>query len=238
MTSDPQTRLSYQLSPVNPRVQQFLKLLALVLMTVDHVHYVFFNRNLEWLYWLSRLVFPVFALIAAQNLEHHRANPQRYISSLLIWGVIAQPAYWVCFHAVQLNVLFTLASSVGLYWLLETLKARGIHSLLRYGIALLVAFGLPFLEFSWAGVLAVPVFVALMRHGAWWDWLSSFVLAFGIVGFGAPWVMPLMALGLWLLASRLPECSSHKPSRWSQHMAYGFYPFHLAVIAFVSTMKT
>ena len=223
---------------INARAQNFLKLIAFGLMIADHVHYVFFNRNLEWLYWLSRLVFPIFALVVAQNLEHHRANPRRYTLRLIVYGIIAQPFYWLCFHIQQLNVMFTLASGIAVWWLLEISKTRKTHRLVRYGLAVVIAACLPLFEFGWAGVLAVPVFAALMRRGAWWDWLSNFVLAFGIVGFGAPWVMPLMALGLWLLASRLPECSSHKPSRWSQHMAYGFYPFHLAVIAFVSTMKT
>jgi TraX protein len=232
------TNLMCQLPIVGPRAQQFLKMLALTLMLADHLHYGFFNRKLEWLYWLSRLVFPIFALIVAQNLEHHRADPRRYILRLVIYGIIAQPFYFVCFHVAQLNVMFTLASSIAVWWLLEVSRVRKVHGFVRYGLAVVIAACLPFLEFSWAGVLAVPVFAALMRRGAWWDWLSSFVLAFGIVGFGAPWVMPLLALGLWMLTSRLPERSSRKPSRWSQHMAYGFYPLHLAVIAFVVTMKT
>ena len=230
--------LTYRLPIVSPRAQQFLKLIALGLMIADHVHYVFFNRNLEWLYWLSRLVFPIFALIVAQNLEHHRTDPKRYILQLMVYGIIAQPFYFVCFHVAQLNVMFTLASSIAVWWLLEVCRIRKVHGFLRYSLAVMIAAYLPFLEFGWAGVLAVPVFAALMRCGAWWDWLSSSVLAFGMVGFGAPWVMPSMALGLWMLASRLPECSSRKPNRWSQHMAYGFYPLHLAMIAFISTMKT
>jgi TraX protein len=232
------TNLMCQLPIVGPRAQHFLKLLTLTLMISDHVHYVFFNRNFEWLYWLSRLVFPLFALIIAQNLEHHRADPRRYISRLLVYGIIAQPFYFACFYVAQLNVMFTLASSIAVWCWLEVSRVRKVHGVLRYGFVLVIATCLPFLEFGWAGVLAVPVFTALMRRGAWWDWLSSFILAFGIVGFGAPWVMPLMALGLWALTSRLPKRSSRKPSRWSQHLAYGFYPLHLAVIAFISTMKT
>jgi hypothetical protein len=230
--------LTYRLPVVSPQAQQFLKLLALGLMIADHIHYVFFNHKLEWLYWLSRLVFPIFALIVAQNLEHHRADPRRYILRLMVYGIIAQPFYFVCFHVAQLNVMFTLASSIAVWWWLEVSRVRKVHGFLRYGFVLVIAACFPFLEFGWSGVLAVPVFAALMRCGAWWDWLSNFFLAFGIVGFGAPWVMPLMALGLWALISRLPEHSSRKPSRWSQHMAYGFYPLHLAVIAFVVTMKT
>ena len=233
--SNQRTVLTYRLPTITPRAQHTLKRFALGLMIADHVHCVFFNRNLEWLYWLSRFVFPIFALTAAQNLEHLRANPQRYISRLLVWGVIAQPAYWVCFHAMQLNVLFTLASSIGTYVLLKTLKARGVHMLFRYAIVVIFsAVSMTFLEFGWSGVLAVPVFTALMRRGAWWDWLAAFVLAFGIVNFTAPWLMPLVAIALWILASRLPSCSSWKPNVWSRHATYAIYPLHLAVIAFVA----
>jgi hypothetical protein len=232
------THLTYRLPIVGPRAQQFLKLLALVLMIADHVHYLFFNRNLGWLYWLSRLVFPIFALIVAQNLEHHRTDPRRYILRLMVFGIIAQPFYFACFHVAQSNVMFTLASSIAVWWLLEVSTASKIHVMVRFCLALVIAACLPFLEFGWAGVLSVSIFAALMRRGAWWDWLSSLVLAFGIVGFGATWVMPMMALGLWGLTSSIPAISSRKPSRWSQHMAYAFYPLHLAVIAFVSTMKT
>jgi TraX protein len=222
--------LTYCLPAISPRAQHFLKLLALGLMIADHVHYVFFNRNLEWLYWLSRLVFPLFALNAAQNLEHHHANLYRYISRLLAWGVIAQPAYWFCFNAPQLNVLFTLASSVSLYYVLETLEAQGFHAFLRYGIALLVAFSLPFLEFGWSGVLAIPVLATIMRRGAWWDWLAVFTLAFGIVNFTAPWPMPLAAIALWAFASRWKGGNARAP-RWVQWAFYAIYPIHLTVIA-------
>jgi TraX protein len=187
--------------------------------------------------WLSRLVFPLFALIVAQNLEHHRTDSRNYILRLMLYGLLAQPFYFACFHVTQLNVMFSLASSIAVWWLLEVSRVRKVHGFVRYGLVLVIVAYPLFLEFGWAGVFAVPVFAALMRRGAWWDWLSSFILAFGIVGFGAPWMMPLMALGLWILASRLPERSSRKPSGWSQHVAYEFCPLHLAVIAFVATMK-
>jgi hypothetical protein len=216
----------------NCQSNQILKFTALALMLSDHIHYVFFNRQLEWLYWLLRLVFPLFALIAAQNLELHRANPKRYISRLLLYGLIAQPFYYWSFGVNQLNVLFTLAVSVGAWWWLETAKSLGMDVVSRYAPVLLVAVSAVFLEFNWAGVLAVPIYSALMRRGAWWDWLA----AFGIVRFTAPWIMPMIALILWMLASGFSAVSSQKRSRWSQHAAYAFYPFHLAVIALVAAL--
>ncbi len=229
---------AYPLPPISSFAANALKLLALALMLSDHIHYVFFNRQLEWLYWLSRLVFPLFALIAAQNLQHHRANPQRYISRLLLYGVIAQPFYNWSFGFAQLNVLFTLAVSVGAWWWLETARARGVDIVSRYAPVLLVAISAVLLEFNWAGVLAVPVYAALMRRVAWWDWLAAFALSFGIVRFTEPWIMPMIALALWLLASRFSTSLSQtrKPQRWVQQAAYAFYPLHLAIIALVAAL--
>jgi hypothetical protein len=166
----PKLEISYawRLPTVKSHAQFWLKIFALGLMLADHIHLVFFHRQLEWLYWLSRLVFPIFALIVAQNLEHHHVNPKRYISRLVFYGILAQPVYMICFQTAQFNVLFTLASSIALHWILDTLKARGLIWQLRWGLAIFLASSLPMLEFGWAGVLAVPVFIALMRRGAWW----------------------------------------------------------------------
>ncbi len=232
----PRDALTVRLSLVGARWQNRFKLLALVLMLTDHIHYVFFSRQLGGVYWLSRLVFPIFALIVAQNLEYHHADPRRYMTRLLLYGMVAQPFYVVCFHAAQLNVMLTLASSIGVYTAMQTLKAREVFWAWRWGLALLVAASMAFLEFGWAGVLVVPVFAALMRRGAWWDWLAALVLAFGIVNLGAPWVMPLVALGLWGLASRFGRGDERRPATWLKHAFYGFYPVHLAIIAIVSTV--
>ncbi|NJK45955.1 MAG: hypothetical protein HC933_18350 [Pleurocapsa sp. SU_196_0] len=105
---------------------------------------------------------------------------------------------------------------------------------MRYSLAFAIASSLPFLEFGSAGVLAVPVYAALLRRGAWWDWFAVFALAFGIVGFTSPWVMPMIAVGLWMLASRLPPHEFRKPNRFLQYAVYAFYPLHLAAIVVFS----
>jgi hypothetical protein len=213
-----------------------LKLAALGLMLADHVHLVFFSRSMDWLYWLTRIVFPLFALIVAHNLEHHRANPRRYLSRLLLYGVVAQPVHWLCFGLPLLNVMFTLASGIGLWWLLQTLESRGVHVALRYGLITLVALNLTFLEFGWSGALAVPVYAALLRRSTWWGWLGCVVLSFDIVRWGEPWIMPLIAVGLWMLTAKRSPGPSVKKSRLMRHAAYAFYPLHLALIAVISMM--
>jgi TraX protein len=221
----------FRLPALEPSWTMRLKLMALALMLIDHVHLVFFQRPIEWLYWLSRLVFPIFVLIIAQNLEHHRASPGRYIVKLIAFGVVAQPFYWLCFGVMQLNVLFTLASSIAVWWLLAWLEARRVHALLRLGLAILLASCAHWLEFGWAGLLALPIIAALFRRGSSWDWLAAFILAFGIVNFEEPWIMPLLAVGAWALFSRYPGETRVKPNHSCKYSFYAFYPLHLALLA-------
>jgi TraX protein len=224
---------SWVLPSVSARSALSLKWLALSLMVMDHVHFVFFGRNFEALYWLSRLVFPIYTLLIAQHLERHGANPKRYMLRLCLYGVIAQPAYMLCFGHPQLNVLFTLALSVGAWWALKSLKARRWELAWRYALVGFVAVCLINLEFWFAGVLAVPIFAALMRRGSWLDWLLVPLLAWGVVGFGAPWIVPLMAIALWIFAARaVPKAEKlGKPNVWAKHAFYAAYPFHLTLIA-------
>jgi TraX protein len=231
--------LSWILPSVSERSALFLKVLALALMVMDHVHFVFFERSVEPLYWLPRLVFPLYALLIAQHLERHQADPRRYILRLCLYGAIAQPAYMLCFGQPQLNVLFTLALSVGVWWVLKNLKARGWESAWRYALVGFVAVCFVNLEFWFAGVLAVPVFAALMRRGSWSDWLLVPPLAWGIVGFGAPWIMPILAITVWVVLARESPVSSNrsKPNGWMKHLFYMAYPLHLTIIALIALVQ-
>jgi hypothetical protein len=225
--------VSFRLPFIEPRVQNAFKLAALTLMLADHVHLVFFDRSLVWLYWLTRLVFPMFMLLAAHNLERYHARPGKYILQLLGFGLLAQPFYFASFGHYQLNVMFTIAAGVVLYTVLKWSKTR-VHWALRL-VGLIALLFLPFpVDGGWYGAMSIPVFAALMRRGAWWDWLlAGFVLVNIVLG-TTPWFVPVSVLVVWMCAARVPaSAATPKPSRWAKLVSYGFYPAHLAVIAFV-----
>jgi TraX protein len=225
--------VSFRLPFIEPRVQNVLKLAALTLMLADHVHLVFFDRSLVWLYWLTRLVFPTFMLLAAHNLERYHARPGKYILQALGFGLLAQPFYFVSFGYYQLNVMFTIAAGVALYAVLKWSKTR-VHWALRL-VGLIALLFLPFpVDGGWYGAMSIPIFAALMRRGAWWDWLlAGFVLVSIVLG-TTPWFVPVSVLVVWMCAARVPaSAATPKPSRWAKLVSYGFYPAHLAVIAFV-----
>lgn len=84
-----------------------IKILAALLMVIDHVGLVFFPDQLIFRY-LGRLSFPLFAWLLGQG-EKHTRDVYAYLLRIVIWGLVSQPIYVLLFHNEQLNILFTLA---------------------------------------------------------------------------------------------------------------------------------
>ena len=66
-----------------------LKLLAVVLMVMDHIHQMFvFAGAPLWLTMAGRLVFPIFLFAAAESF-HYTHSRRRYLGRLLLasWGM-------------------------------------------------------------------------------------------------------------------------------------------------------
>lgn len=83
-----------------------IKVLAALLMVIDHVGLVFFPDQLIFRY-LGRLSFPLFAWLLGQG-EKHTRDVYAYLLRIVIWGLVSQPIYFLLFHNGQLNILFTL----------------------------------------------------------------------------------------------------------------------------------
>lgn len=83
-----------------------IKLLAALLMVIDHVGVVFFPDQLFFKY-VGRLSFPLFAWLVRQG-EKHTKNFNFYTTRLAIWAAISQPFYHLLFNFNNLNILITL----------------------------------------------------------------------------------------------------------------------------------
>lgn len=137
----------------------FLKLVAIVSMTIDHVNTIYFQGIHLYATAFGRLAYPLFAFILAYNYLHHSSNPRAYIQRLAFFAVASQPVYIFALQVARLNILFTLLFGLlCLYWLKNTryryvpliiLPAVGFYSYFRE--ITLVAFGM-------RGVLLVYLF--------------------------------------------------------------------------------
>ena len=86
----------------------FLKLLALVLMVIDHCGVIFFKAVMEWRV-IGRLAFPIYVWCLVVGMGYTR-NPIRYSLRLLLMAVVSQFFYMKALnHGVtEGNVMFTL----------------------------------------------------------------------------------------------------------------------------------
>jgi TraX protein len=221
----------WRLPPIHTQTQQWLKVIATLLMVADHVHLVFFERSETWLFWVTRLVFPMFMLLAAYNLEQHQAKGGRYLVSLVLFGSLAQPFYMSALGLSNLNVMFTLAVGVVVHQALTLTRGK-----VPTAIQLLAVLGLVFVPFGWleggwAGVLLIPAFANLFRRGAWWDWVVGLGVCAGIPTGAAPWWLIPSVLLVWCIAANFKlKTPESKPSRWVGLALYAVYPLHLGLI--------
>lgn len=100
-----------QISPAT-----WLKLLGIAAMTVDHVGMVFFPDQIAWRL-VGRLALPIFLFGIVEGNRYTRSHG-KYITRLLICGIISQPIFSAVAGTTMLNICFSLALALAmLYWL-------------------------------------------------------------------------------------------------------------------------
>lgn len=207
--------------------REWLKWIALLLMTGDHVAKIVYGGYVPVVSELGRVAFPLFAMVMACNLAQPGADALKSLRRLLPWAVLAQPFYALTFNSVlPLNVLWTFALVAACL----ALQQRG-----RSGWAMaLFALGGMWVEYRWFGaglVLAWWLFYrsACTRPAVRHELVFHGLLAVATLGLlclynGNGWA--LLALPLVALLGR---CSWPIPrTRW---FFYLYYIGHLAALA-------
>lgn len=196
-----------------------LKWFALILMTGDHINTALFDRALPVLSEVSRIVFPIFAVVFGYNLARPTVDLSRVANRLFLVALVAQPFHAVAlgFGALPLNVLFTLLAAV-------TAVVAAQRGRLVAAVFVVLLSGVV-VDYAWPGVCLVlfawqffrkPTLMSMV-----WVFLSASGLYLSNGNFYALLAFPviaLVALGRW----NVP--------RWPWAF-YAFYPAHLALLA-------
>lgn len=83
-----------------------IKVLAALLMVVDHIGLILFPHHLIFRY-MGRLSFPLFAWLIGQG-EKYTKNFESYTLRLTVAAIISQPVYHALFKFSDLNILVSL----------------------------------------------------------------------------------------------------------------------------------
>lgn len=218
----------------------FLKLVAIISMLIDHVGSAFFPQYPVFR-WLGRLAFPIFCYCLTVGLLYTH-DIKRYLSRLAVFAVVSQPfyalkvdphAFWE--NLTNWNIFFTLFLSLLFMW--------GIRERRWYSIAVSVIsvamLCLWNFDYGFTGVLLMLIFYFCRNNPALGAVLYTF---FYLPAF---WGRPEDPLGLmiaghaldWtifaLLAMPLIFCPTHTGVKVNKWLFYAFYPGHLAAIVLI-----
>lgn len=128
-----------------------LKWFALFAMLLDHVNKFIFNESLPYIFELGRTCLPIFSFVIAYKIAKYATVKNgvyiRVLKRLLIFGLIASPAFYLLVGYWPLNILFMFSIAVGCMYLID----RGGSKNIWYAVALFVIPG-AFVEYWWWGI--------------------------------------------------------------------------------------
>ena len=210
-----------------------LKYIAFLSMLVDHVNKALIYPMLTgkgFLDFLSdlfdifgRIAFPLFMFFLVEGFFNTR-NRLRYLLYLIIFGIISEIPFDLCQSAVIFqpysnNVMFTLALTLVMIWIIDELKVP--TKIFWYPISIVIVAGTCLLsmiwglDYEWHGIL-IGYFFYIFRNNP----------IFAIIGgylslIKTPWA--LLGFGLTL---------TYNGERGKQNkiLNYSFYPVHLLIL--------
>lgn len=227
----------------------FLKILAMVVMIVDHLGLTLFPGQVEFRV-IGRIAFPLYAWCMVVGCVKTRSMP-RYILRTFVMALICQPLYMLAlgYNWQELNILFLLTLSLLAIW---AIQARKGYSHIWGPILCYLAFAFLTIDGDWLALSFVIVLYLLrnQRQGLIISYLL-FALYWGttseevtmLFGLYLPiWQWP--SLGqmiapffrvqsmMWLALPLIlwPMQSRWRMPRW---LSYSIYPLHLVLIALI-----
>lgn len=218
----------------------FLKLIAIVSMLIDHVGDAFFPQYPVFR-WMGRLAFPIFCYCMTVGLLYTH-DIKRYFGRLAVFALISQPFYALkadpsafLENLTNWNIFFTLFLSLLFMWGVTQRSRRGV----LVAVVTLLVLGFWNFDYGYTGVMLMLVFYLCRNRPV----LGAALYC--LIYLPALWGSPQDPLSLivgghavdWtifsLLAVPLIFCRTHTGIKINKWFFYAFYPAHLAVIILV-----
>ena len=212
----------------------FIKIIAIAAMTIDHVGTVFFPEYPAFR-WIGRIAFPLFGYCLTVGMLYTH-DIRKYALRLGAFALISQPFWILAFHAdnipgnlFNLNIFFTLLVSLLATWGFKERK----WWLFLVGLILLCAVNF---DYAQTGLILMLIFY-LCRNKPWLGFLLytlSYLPALnGSMADPLSWKLGNYAVGFEIFSLLalpfifLPIGTDIRLSKW---FFYLYYPAHLLAI--------
>lgn len=222
-----------------PRISQnldtnFLKIVAIICMAIDHIGKVFFPDNITMAV-IGRIAFPLFAYCLVVGCLY-TSNFKRYILRLSIFAIVSQPIFNMAFHPTweqflqeffSVNIFFTLIAGVLAVRALMNIKKNWWMLLITVAMEILIG-----LDYGFYGIILMVIFY-LCRNKSWLSALLA--LAWMLWNFSVGDFLHIGPIGVdqqffAVLALPFIYFHTHINPKINKYFFYVFYPVHLLLI--------
>lgn len=231
----------------------FLKVLALILMLIDHLGASLLTGIPE-LRIIGRMAFPLYAWCLVVGSVKTR-SPLRYGVRLLALAVISQPLYMMALNHTwaDMNILFTLLIAL---IAIQGIRMKRMGSQFWVPALCYLAMGYLKVDYGWKGVTFILLLylargsrsglcATYLAYSLFWGASSSAVRSiFGIdlpfvalPGIGAVLSAFFRLQGMVWLSLPLILCSTKSDLRLPKWVGYGLYPMHLILLIVLKLMN-
>lgn len=209
-----------------------LKLVALVLMTIDHAGMIFGGPLL--LRVIGRLSFPIFAYMLAEGCRYTQ-KPKQYLGLIFALGFACQLVYFWMAGSLYQCILITFSLGIVLIFACKRAQGKGAANWLLFALVLLLVYlfceGLPALlphtdfavDYGFFGAL-LPLLIYLGRDR--WGRLGMTALGLVLVNLSFGGIQWWSLLALFPLALYTGARGKGR----LKNLFYIYYPTHLALL--------
>lgn len=214
-----------------------LKILAILLMCVDHFNASVFHYKVTPMIIIGRIAFPLFAFMVAEGARRTKSREQ-YMLRLLIFALVSEVPFdfFVSssfFDISSQNVFFTLFFGLFSIWCYELLREKGLK-LLGVLPLLVACMGATFLNTDYAatGVLCIFLFYVSMETDLPVRFLiSAAAIALLSVNIKSDKIN-FVEIELYALIALIPIFlyNGKKGFKMNKYFFYAFYPAHMLIL--------
>jgi hypothetical protein len=202
--------------------QNTIKIIATILMVIDHIGFLVENPLMRI---IGRLSFPLFAWIFAINWQRKKkngGNANKMIIRLLLFGALAQIPSLILFSSLKLNILLSVGLTAITFQQIQMRKEK----LLVMGIGITIAQILN-VDYGWFAIICPLLMMSPVSKKWWFVWVLTNLLYASF----AQSLIQLAAIFAPLIIMYHKPAKDQKPSEVEKRFFYYFYPLHLAALA-------
>ena len=124
-------------NPIGLLSNFWIKMIAIVTMTIDHIGFAFFPR-LEIFRIIGRLAFPLFAFLIAEGCSYTKNKIKRFLLMLIV-GIVYLLVYYIYSKQIYGSIFVTFTFSIFFIFLLQDIKKTFAHTrFVGYGNPLMI----------------------------------------------------------------------------------------------------